>query len=232
MSGPPHLEKHFMSSQVVRDIVIGVSDGLTVPFALAAGLTGAVAANQVIVTAGVAEIVAGAIAMGLGGFLAAKTEADHYVTELQRERREIVEVPDRERDEVAGLFREYGLTDQELEPVLRRLAAAPDKWADFMMKFELGLEAPDPKRAVKSAFVISSAYVAGGAIPLMPYVFLSDTMRSLVISATATLVTLFVFGAAKGRFTGVPLLKSGLQTLAIGGIAAAAAFFLARALGG
>ena len=233
MPQTPHTEHHFTAGESVRDIVIGMSDGLTVPFALAAGLTGAVSATRIIVTAGLAEIAAGSIAMGLGGYLAARSDADHYASERRREEREVVELADREREEVADVFRDYGLGDEEIAPVLRAFAARPRAWVDFMMRFELGLEAPEPGRALKSALTIAGAYVAGGFIPLSPYMAVAhDTDRALGISVAVTLVALLIFGYVKGRFTGAVPWKSGLQTLLVGGLAAAAAFALAKLLGG
>ena len=229
-SGPPasHAESHFTAGDFVRDVVIGMSDGLTVPFALAAGLSGAVAASRLVVTAGIAEIVAGSIAMGLGGYLAARGDAEHYASELQRERREIVEKREAELGEVRDVFERFGLTAQESGDLARRLSERPDAWVDFMMRFELGLEAPDPRRAFRSAATIALAYAVGGVVPLAPYM-LTDTARAaLVPSVVLTLVALALFGYAKGRFTGVPALRSALQTLTIGGLAAAAAFTIAR----
>ena len=233
MPQTPHIEHHFTAGESVRDIVIGMSDGLTVPFALAAGLTGAISATRIIVTAGLAEIAAGSIAMGLGGYLAARSDADHYASERRREEREVVELADREREEVADVFRDYGLGDEEIAPVLRAFEARPKAWVDFMMRFELGLEAPEPGRALKSALTIAGAYVAGGFIPLSPYMAVAhDTDRALGISVAVTLVALLIFGYVKGRFTGAVPWKSGLQTLLVGGLAAAAAFALAKLLGG
>ncbi len=228
MPQTPHIEKHFTAGENVRDIVIGMSDGLTVPFALAAGLTGAVAASGIIVTAGLAEIVAGSIAMGLGGYLAAHGDADHYASEKRREEREVIEKPAAEREEVAQVFRAYGLGDEEIAPVLRAFAARPAAWVDFMMRFELGLERPDPKRAPVSAATIAGAYIVGGLVPLVPYMFIHDAHRALPLSVTLTLIALLAFGMMKGRFTGVSVLRSGLQTVLVGGLAAAAAFALAR----
>jgi vacuolar iron transporter family protein len=229
----PHIEHHFTAGESVRDLVIGMSDGLTVPFALAAGLTGAVSATRIIVTAGLAEIAAGSIAMGLGGYLAARSDADHYASERRREEREVVELAEREREEVADVFRDYGLGDEEIAPVLRAFEARPRAWVDFMMRFELGLEAPEPGRALRSALTIAGAYVAGGLIPLSPYMLVPhDTGRALGLSVAVTLVALLVFGYVKGRFTGAKPWMSGLQTLLVGGLAAAAAFALARLLGG
>jgi len=226
-----HMEQHFTAGESVRDVVIGMSDGLTVPFALAAGLTGAVAASNIVVTAGLAEIAAGSIAMGLGGFLAARSDAEHWASELKREFEEVRVKPAAEKEEVAEVFRGYGLTEEEIAPVLRAFEARPKAWVDFMMKFELGLEAPDPKRALTSALTIAFAYMAGGLVPLSPYFFVHSTQAALLPSVAMTLVALFIFGWAKGRFTGAGPMKSGLQTVLVGGVAAAAAFGLARLFG-
>jgi VIT1/CCC1 family predicted Fe2+/Mn2+ transporter len=228
-----HTEHHFTAGESVRDIVIGMSDGLTVPFALAAGLTGAVSATRIIVTAGLAEIAAGSIAMGLGGYLAARSDADHYASERRREEREVVALAETEREEVADVFRGYGLGDEEIAPVQRAFEARPKAWVDFMMRFELGLEAPQPRRALWSALTIAGAYIAGGLIPLSPYMLAAhDSGRALNISVAVTLAALLVFGYVKGRFTGAKPWKSGLQTLLVGGLAAVAAFALAKLLGG
>ena len=213
---------------MLRDIVIGMADGLTVPFALAAGLSGAVASNTIVVTAGVAEIAAGSIAMGLGGYLAAKTEIEHYLSERRREIQETKEKPLHEEKEVSDIFKSYGLTDAQIEPVLETFRQNTKQWVDFMMRFELGLERPDTKRGRISAFTIALSYVVGGLIPLSPYMFLEDATRSLAASVFLTLTALFVFGYVKGRFTSKKPLISGLQTTAIGALAAAAAFFIAR----
>ena len=231
MQGTVHAEHHFTSSESVRDIVIGMSDGLTVPFALAAGLSGAVNSAGIIVIAGLAEIAAGSIAMGLGGYLAARTDREHYASEREREFREIREMPAAERQEVAVVFRGYGLTDEQAAPVISAVCSDPDRWVDFMMRYELGLESPDPKRAVKSALTIGLSYVVGGLIPLAPYMVTGNVPRGLAISAAVTLLALFAFGAVKGRLTGVRPLIGGLQTVGIGGIAAAAAFGIARWIG-
>ena len=228
MPATPHVEKHFTAGEAVRDIVIGMSDGLTVPFALAAGLTGAISQTHLIVTAGFAEIAAGSIAMGLGGFLAARGDAEHYAHEQAREENEIRTIPDAEEREVREIFEGYGISAEECAPVVESLRKRPKDWVDFMMRFELGLERPDPNRAWKSALTISGAYIVGGVIPLSAYVFLSDSGQALRLSTIVTLVSLAVFGGIKGRFTGVPVLRSGLQTCVIGGLAAAAAFGIAR----
>ena len=225
-----HIERHFTASDTVRDIVIGMSDGLTVPFALAAGLSSAVNSSAIIITAGLAEIAAGSIAMGLGGYLAAKSDAEHYQSERERERREIVLMPREEMAEVEKVLRSYGLTKQEAAPVVTALSTRPRAWIDFMMRFELGLEKPDPKRALQSALTIAGAYIAGGLIPLSPYITLASARTALWVSVMVTLAALLVFGYVKGRFTGTTPVRSAIQTMLIGGLAAAAAFAIARAI--
>ncbi|HEY5838077.1 MAG TPA: VIT1/CCC1 transporter family protein [Pyrinomonadaceae bacterium] len=237
MPQTPHTEKHFTAGQTVRDTVIGMADGLTVPFALAAGLTGAIDSADIIVTAGFAEIAAGSIAMGLGGYLAAKSDAEHYAKEREREKREVVEIPDEEMREVAQVFKSYGLSDKDSAPIVEALSKNPKKWVDFMMRFELGLEKPDPKRALASALTIGGAYAVGGLIPLSPYVVASafgsiSVTTALLVSVTLTLIALFVFGFIKGRFTGTRPMRSALQTAFIGSVAAGAAFGIARLIGG
>ena len=232
MPQTPHIERHFTSSDVVRDIVIGMSDGLTVPFALAAGLTGAIEQTGIIVTAGLAEIAAGSIAMGLGGYLAAKSDAEHYAKEREREKREVAEIPHEEMREVAEVFQAYGLTEEETWPIVQALRRQPKNWIDFMMRFELGLEKPEPRRALISAVTIAGAYVAGGLVPLAPYIFTHSASNALLISVGLTLFALFAFGYVKGRFTGTKPLRSALQTTLIGSVAAGAAFAIARAIGG
>jgi VIT1/CCC1 family predicted Fe2+/Mn2+ transporter len=223
-----HVERHFTASEFVRDVVIGMSDGLTVPFALAAGLSGTNVKTAIIVTAGLAEIAAGSIAMGLGGYLAARSDAEHYISEKLREEREVEHLPDVERDEVAGLFRGYGLADEEIEPILRAFEANPPAWVDFMMRYELGLEEPDPRRALNSALTIAGAYIAGGLIPLAPYMIVPTIRTAQLGSVGVTLTALLIFGYIKGRFTGARPVKSAWQTALIGGLAAAAAFLIAR----
>jgi VIT1/CCC1 family predicted Fe2+/Mn2+ transporter len=230
MPQTPHIEQHFTAGETVRDIVIGMSDGLTVPFALAAGLSGAVATSNIIVTAGLAEVAAGSIAMGLGGYLAARSDAEHYASERQREEREVVERADDERAEVAAVFQSYGLTEAESAPLVEALAARPAAWVDFMMRFELGLDRPDPRRALTSALTIAGAYIVGGLIPLSPYLALADARTALMWSVVLTLIALFIFGGIKGRFTGTNPLRSAAQTTLIGSLAAAAAFLIARAI--
>jgi VIT1/CCC1 family predicted Fe2+/Mn2+ transporter len=228
MPATPHIEKHFTAGEFVRDVVIGMSDGLTVPFALAAGLSGAVSSTKLIVVGGLAEIAAGSIAMGLGGYLAARGDAEHYDQEKIREEREIVEIPEAEKAEVRELFEQYGLTREEAKPVVDALSQRPKEWVDFMMRFELGLEQPDPKRAVTSAATIALSYVAGGFIPLSPYILLSNVHRGLIWSAIVTLAALGIFGFMKARFTGTPPIRGASQTMVIGGLAAGAAFLIAK----
>ena len=232
MPQTPHIERHFTSSEVVRDIVIGMSDGLTVPFALAAGLTGAINSTGIIVTAGLAEIAAGSIAMGLGGYLAAKSDAEHYAKEREREKREVAEIPHEEMREVAEVFQSYGLTERETWPIVEALRKQPKQWVDFMMRFELGLEKPDPRRALTSALTIAGAYIAGGFIPLAPYMFSHSSSNALLVSIVLTLIALLIFGFVKGRFTGMRPVRSALQTALIGSVAAGAAFAIARLIGG
>ena len=228
MPQTPHIEKHFTAGELVRDIVIGMSDGLTVPFALAAGLSGAVAATGIVVTAGLAEVAAGSIAMGLGGFLAARSDAEHYANERIREEEEVVEVPEKEAAEVADVFRGYGLADEHVGRVVEALRKNPTTWVDFMMRFELGLEKPEPARALKSAMTIALSYILGGMVPLVPYMLISTAHRALLVSVAVTLVALFIFGYIKGRFTGKTPVRSALQTTVVGGLAAAAAFGIAK----
>ena len=230
MPQTPHTERHFTAGDTVRDIVIGMSDGLTVPFALAAGLSGAVSSSGIIITAGLAEIAAGAIAMGLGGYLAAKSDAEHYVSEREREKQEVAQIPEEERREVSDIFRAYGLTAEQAGPVVQALSEHPKAWVDFMMRYELGLEKPDPKRAFASAFTIAGAYIAGGIIPLSPYILLSLANTALLWSVAVTLAALLVFGFIKGRFTGHRPIRSAFQTVLVGGLAASAAFAIARAI--
>ncbi len=228
MPQTPHVERHFTAGEVVHDVVIGMSDGLTVPFALAAGLSGAVDNSHIVVVAGLAEIAAGSIAMGLGGYLAAKSDAEHYASERQREAREVEEIPEEEAREVQNVFADYGLSREESGPVVQALTRKPKQWVDFMMRFELGLEEPDPKRAVQSALTIAASYIGGGFIPLSPYMALHSARHALGWSVLVTLIALGVFGYIKGRFTGARAGRSAAQTIVIGGLAAGAAFVLAK----
>ena len=223
-----HKEEHLKSSALLTDIVIGVSDGLTVPFALAAGLSGAVHSNQIIVIAGIAEIAAGSIAMGLGGFLAGQTEIDHYHSELKREYDEVDNLPEKEREEVRQIFEDIGLSRDLQVRATEEIARDKEKWVEFMMKYELGLEKPDPKRASKSAFNIGFSYVVGGLIPLSPYFFVSSGLEGLKLSSAITLVCLFVFGFMKSKFTGMNPWSGAIRVMMIGAIAAGCAFGIAR----
>jgi VIT1/CCC1 family predicted Fe2+/Mn2+ transporter len=230
MPAIPHVEAHFGSSATVRDVVIGMADGLTVPFALAAGLTGArgLDASKLIVIAGLAEIAAGSIAMGLGGYLAARSDAEHYASERAREEREIVERTDDERHEVLDILGSYGLAREQSASILTAFEAKPKVWVDWMMRFELGLEEPDPKRALYSAVTIAASYIAGGLIPLAPYMMTPHALTALQYSVGATIVALAIFGYVKGRFTGAPPVRSAVRTTVIGGLAAAAAYAIAK----
>jgi VIT1/CCC1 family predicted Fe2+/Mn2+ transporter len=228
MSHIPHAEHHLESTDAVRDVVIGMSDGLTVPFALAAGLSGANVSTKVVVLAGLAEIAAGCIAMGLGGYLAARTDAEHYQNELRRESDETRDMPDEETAEVARVFQGWGLSDQQIEPLVASIVSDRERWIGFMMKFELGLDEPHPQRAVTSAVTIGLSYVAGGLIPLAPYFIAQGLHEAFLASIWVTLLALTVFGCIKARFTGIPLWKGGFQTVSIGGLAAGAAFLIAR----
>lgn len=232
MPQTPHIERHFTSGAVVRDVVIGMADGLTVPFALAAGLSGATVSTGIIVTAGLAEIVAGSIAMGLGGYLAGKSDTEHYDSEYKREIYEIEKLLDHEKDEVIEILESYGLTRKESIPIVESLAARPKDFADFMMRFELGLEKPEPQRALRSGLTIGGAYILGGLVPLAPYILMAEAHAALKWSVAITVIALFIFGYVKGQFTGAKPLKSALQTCLIGSLAAAAAFFIARLIGG
>lgn len=231
MPTTPHVEKHFAASATVRDIVIGMADGLTVPFALAAGLSGAVSNTEIVVVAGLAEIAAGAIAMGLGGFLAARTDAQHYHAERWREAHEVEHLAEKERREVAEIFEGYGLRGAQLDSVVNAIAADPDRWIDFMMRHELGLERPDPRRAPVSALTIGVSYLLGGLVPLCSYFFIGDVHNALIASVGITGTALLVFGAVKARLTSVPVLRGALETLTVGGLAASIAFAVARLIG-
>ncbi len=223
-----HEEEHFESSDMVRDIVIGMSDGLTVPFALAAGLSGAVSDTHIILTAGIAEIIAGSIAMGLGGYLSGRTEVDHYASELKREYEEVERVPDREKLEVKEVLAHYGVSAHSQDIIVDEMAKDKDKWVEFMMRFELGLEKPNANRATTSAFTIAASYIAGGLIPLLPYYFIEEAPKALLWSSAVTIVCLFAFGWFKSKATGQPLFTGALKVTAIGAIAAGAAFSIAK----
>ncbi|MFI5119888.1 MAG: VIT1/CCC1 transporter family protein [Thermoanaerobaculia bacterium] len=227
-----HVEAHFSGSETVRDVVLGMSDGLTVPFALAAGLSGAVANARVILIAGVAELAAGAIAMGLGGYLAARSEADTWASELKREREEVAEVPSEEQEEVRKVFRGWGLEGDTLEKATHAVCADHTRWVDFMMREELNLMEPDPRRARISALTIGGSYVAGGAIPLAPYLLAIPVTSALALSVAVTLAALAVFGGVKGRLTGRPPVHEALRTVFVGALASGAAYTLARLISG
>ncbi len=229
-----HNEEHFSGGAMVRDIVIGMSDGLTVPFALAAGLTGASLGNAVIVTAGLAEIVAGSIAMGLGGYLAGKTEIDHYKSELKREYYEVDHFPEKEKQEIRDVFAEYGLSEQSTETIVEELAKDKDKWVNFMMRYELGLDQPDINRARQSALTIGISYIIGGIVPLSTYfpVFSSNAHDGFVYSCIITAICLFVFGFFKTKIIGQPPLMGAIKTLFIGALAAGSAYLIANLIAG
>jgi predicted membrane protein (TIGR00267 family) len=227
-----HHEQHLKSSDTIRDIVIGMSDGLTVPFALAAGLSGAINSSTIVVTAGIAEIVAGSIAMGLGGFLAGKTDVDHYNSELKREYEEVERVPEQEKLEVKEVFADFGLSEKLQNEIADEMAKDKDKWVDFMMRYELGLEKPEANRASKSAVTIGVSYIVGGIIPLSPYFFVANSQSALYYSCAITLVCLFVFGYFKSKVTGQPPFMGAVKVVIIGTLAAAAAFLVARQING
>ncbi len=229
---PIHREEHVFRAETLRDIVIGMSDGLTVPFALAAGLSGAVTSTNLIIIAGLAEIAAGSIAMGLGGYLAGKTEVDHYNSEMKREFEEVETVPEVEKQELRTFFSSLGLSNEIQNQAVEEVSKDKEKWVELMMKYELGLEKPDPKRATKSAFNIGFSYIVGGMIPLSPYFFVSNGLDGLKISSIITLVCLFVFGYFKSKFTGVNKLGGAFRVMMIGALAAGCAFGIARLIQG
>jgi VIT1/CCC1 family predicted Fe2+/Mn2+ transporter len=224
------MEEHFESSEKVRDFVIGMSDGLTVPFALAAGLSGAVSSTDIVITAGLAEIAAGSIAMGLGGYLAGRTEIEHYESEERREYDEIIYKHEIEIAETKEIFAQYGISEDLQEKIAREMAKKPKEWVDFMMRFELGLERPDKNRAHHSALVIAISYIVGGLIPLSAYFFTESAQEGLIYSSIITLICLVVFGLVKSKLTGQPLLKGAMRVTLIGAAAAAAAFAIAKAI--
>jgi VIT1/CCC1 family predicted Fe2+/Mn2+ transporter len=223
-----HHEKHLNSSDTIRDIVIGMSDGLTVPFALTAGLSGAVSSNTIVITAGIAEIIAGSIAMGLGGYLAGKTEYDHYFAELKREYEEVETVPEKEKREIEEVLEEYGISAEVKRNFVEELALNKDKWVSFMMKFELCLEEPEKNRARNSAMTIALAYIVGGLIPLSSYFFTTLPKNGLYGSIVVTIVALMIFGYFKSKATDQNPLMGALKTTMTGALAAAAAYGIAR----
>jgi vacuolar iron transporter family protein len=223
-----HQEKHFTSSDLIKDIVIGMSDGLTVPFALAAGLSGAVASNSIVITAGMAEVVAGSIAMGLGGYLAGRTDVDHYDSEYKREFKEVEVVPEIEKQEVKDVFKMYGISPRLQDELALELSQDKQKWVDFMMRFELGMEKPDANRASRSAFNIGLSYIIGGIVPLIGYFFTDTPKEGLIISSIMTVLFLLVFGYVKTKLTGDKPFYGALKTVFIGVLAAGAAYIIAR----
>lgn len=223
-----HQEKHFTASDLVKDIVIGMSDGLTVPFALAAGLSGAVASNNIIITAGIAEVVAGSIAMGLGGYLAGKTDLEHYRSELNREYYEVENMPEREIQEVKDVFAGFGMSERLQAEIAGELSNNKEKWVNFMMRFELGMEKPDPHRASRSAMNIGLSYAVGGLVPLIGYFVTQTPKQGLLLSSIMTILFLFGFGFVKTRLTGTKPFQGALKTVVIGALAASAAFLIAR----
>ncbi len=227
-----HKEEHLRSSDTIRDIVIGMADGLTVPFALAAGLSGAVNSSTIVVTAGIAEIAAGSIAMGLGGFLAGRTEADHYSSELKREYEEVEMFPEKEKTEVREVFADFGLSEKLQHEIADEMSKDKDKWVEFMMKYELGLEEPHPDRARQSALTIGIAYIVGGIIPLSPYFFVKNSIDGLIDSSIITAICLFVFGYFKSKVTGQNPLNGAIKVVFIGALAALAAFLVAKLIEG
>ncbi|RHZ59370.1 hypothetical protein Glove_364g29 [Diversispora epigaea] len=225
-----HNEHHFESPEIIRDIVLGLSDGLTVPFALAAGLS-SFGDSRVVVMGGVAELIAGAISMGLGGYLAAKSDYDHFESERLREFWEVENCMEAEVQEIIDILAPYGLDTNSLTPLIEKLKSNPEKFVDFMMKFELNLEKPDPSRAWKSAFTIGISYFLGGCVPLLPYLFFESAMMGLYVSCIVTLICLIIFGYIKARLTAPEkAFKAAIQTALIGAIAASAAFGVVRLL--
>ncbi len=225
------MEQHKKGSESIQDMVLGMSDGLTVPFALAAGLSGAVASSGIILTAGVAEIIAGSIAMGLGGYLAGTAQVNHYKAELKREYYEVDEYPEKEKQEVRDVFRDYGLSEKLQNEIADEMAKDKDKWVQFMMRFELDLNTPDPNRPWKSGMTIALAYIVGGSIPMLPYVFTEDSETGLKFSSIVTLMALFVFGIFKSKVTGQPVFAGALKVMFIGALAASAAYAIAKMMG-
>lgn len=223
-----HDELHLKSSDFITDVVIGMSDGLTVPFALAAGISSAVTTNKLVTTAGIAEVIAGSIAMGLGGYLAGKTELDHYQSELKKEYDEVERIPEKEKAEIKEIFADYGFSSHAQTMLAEEISQDKDKWVKFMMKFELGLEEPDEKRAGKSAATIGLSYVVGGLIPLSPYFFTDTPIEGLKLSVIITLISLFIFGYLKSKVTGQPVISGAIKVMVIGALAAAAAFTVAK----
>ena len=226
-----HIEKHFTASDTVRDVIIGMSDGLTVPFALAAGLSGAVSNTSIIIIAGLAEITAGCISMGLGGYLAAQNDAEHYYSEQKKEYNEVETIPEKEKQEIVDIFKTYGLSAEQIAPVINNFENNPDKWVEFMMRNELNLDKPDKARARNSGLTIALSYLVAGMIPLSPYIFIKVPYIALIVSAVVTLLALTIFGYAKAKFIGNNPWHSAWRTVLIGGVAAGAAYLIAKAIG-
>ncbi|KAI8928804.1 VIT family-domain-containing protein [Entophlyctis helioformis] len=225
-----HKEPHFEGAEIIRDVIVGLSDGLTVPFALAAGLA-SLNNSRLVVTAGIAEIVAGSISMGLGGYLAGLSEIEHYNSERIREVREVETVPHREEEEIAEIFEPYGITRSVVQPMIDVLKQDKEVWVDFMMKFELNLEKPSVHRSWISALTIGFSYFMGGLVPLMPYVFINSAITALNVSVAVTILALLIFGYVKARLLGISKpLSSALQMAIIGAVAAGAAYGIAKAI--
>jgi len=225
-----HTEEHTHEGVSVRDVILGVSDGLTVPFALAAGLSGAVESNFIVFLAGVAEMLAGGIAMGLGGYLSEKSHAEIYRKELAREQYEVQRVPEQEKREVRDIWKSRGYDGEELEQLVEAIIKDRRRWVDFMMREELGMIEPAVGAALKTSLTIGVSYVAGALVPLFPFILPLTIPQALLMSSATTLTTLFLVGIFKARYTGGLWWRSGLETLLIGAAAAGAAYVLVRLL--
>jgi VIT1/CCC1 family predicted Fe2+/Mn2+ transporter len=228
----PKLNKKFRNTNadLVKDIIIGMSDGLTVPFALTAGLSGILSTNHLIIVSGLSEIVAGCISMGLGGYLAGQSEVEHYDTELKRENNEIEISPGVELKEVENIFMEMGVDGPLSKQVALQISKDKDRWADFMMKLELEIERPAKNRASKSAGTIALSYLVGGFIPLFPYILTNSSKIGFNVSCMVTILALIIFGYFKSKLTGQPIIKGTIKIALIGIVAASAAYFLAKAV--
>lgn len=223
-----HGEKHFKGSAALRDIVIGMSDGLTVPFALAAGLSGASIVNSIIVTAGIAELVAGAIAMGLGGYLAGRSEVEHYESELRRESSEINLIPKAEKQEIRDILTRFGISPDTQAQFVAEIARSKENWLQFMMEFELGLQKPESTKVKWGALRIGLSYALGGLVPLSAYLLTSNPKQGLLVSTSLTILALGVFGYLKSQFLDQPKIKGALRMVVVGALAAGVSFFVAR----
>ncbi len=228
----PHEEQHFMASDFVADVVLGMADGLTVPFAIAAGLSGAHVASTIVVVGTLSEIAAGAISMGIGGFLSARQDIEHYRAERKREIKETKEVPEQEKKEVSIILQDYGLDEEQAQPIVEKLSKDRDRWVDFMMRFELDLEKPERLGALRSGITIGLGYAFAGFIPLAPYFAIHNVNTALLVSAAITLFAMFVFGYVKARITGTNAWISAFQTLILGALAAGAAYGISRLIRG